>query len=381
MTNTIDDDKVVLKRDPLIVNIALGQGGYNSVRAFLDKPFAKPENCFAINYETDLRSANLIDANNKIALTGYGAGHDRNKARNDLIQGIQTKVSGELAEKINPKADKIYIHLAGGGGCGSGIGALVAGLVSNENFIPNRHGRRIPVEVILYKPADTTDASNVGEWQNFNECLKEFDTLVNKQAVALYIADLSSSNLDNPTERNAEVNREVAELLYRFDCVNYLSNSSNLDFEDRYKLSVTPGCRGLLRFDKDGNYSSPFVLPNGESCRRMGYEIEEGQDNIVTGITKTLGVESLDKSFCGIYPATANACYPFVIYSGYDVPLNLKAKAQNTVSELEKKRQNLVKAEKNQAKDSFDLIKQNRESMEKANQMGNMTLEDLLGSI
>ena len=127
MTNTIEDDKVVLKRDPLIVNIALGQGGYNSVRAFLDKPFAKPENCFAINYETDLRSANLIEANNKISLSGYGAGHDRNKARNDLIQEIQTKVSGELAEKINPKADKIYIHLAGGGGCGSGIGVLVAG--------------------------------------------------------------------------------------------------------------------------------------------------------------------------------------------------------------------------------------------------------------
>lgn len=379
MTDTVENDKVVLKRDPIITNIALGQGGYNSVRAFLDKPFAKAENCFAINYETDLRSANLIDPANKIALSGYGAGHDRNKAKNDLLQEIQTKVSEELAKKINPKSDKIYIHLAGGGGCGSGIGVLVAGLVSNENFIPDRHGRRIPVEVILYKPADTTDASNVGEWQNFNECLREFNVLVERQAVSLYIADLSSSNLDNPTERNAEVNREVAELLYRFDCVNYLSNYSNLDFEDRYKLSITPGCRGLLRFDEKGNYSSPFVLPNGESTRRMGYEIEEGQESIVSGITKTLGVESLDKSFGGIYPKTANACYPFIIYSGYDIPLNLKNKAQNTVSELEKKRQNLVKAEKSQAKDSFDLIKQNRESMEAANQMANVSLEDLLG--
>lgn len=379
--NNFDEGKSVLTRSPIITNIALGQGGYNSMRAMLDYPSCSPENCFAINYEADLKSAHLIDDKNKITLPGYGAGHDRAKAQTDLLRDVKQLIQEDLAKKINPKTDKIYIHVAGGGGCGSGIAAIVAGLVSNDGFIAGRVGRRLPVEVILYKPADTTDASNVGEWQNFNECLKEFDTLVQKQAIAVYIADLSTSPNDNPVERNTEVNREVAALLYRFDCLNFLSNYSNLDFEDRYKLSVTPGVRGILKFNPvDKSYSSPFVLPNGGHCRRIGYEIQENTEQVMLSITKTLGVEALDKSFGGLYPekSVSIGAFPFVIYSGYEVPISLKAKAQSTVSELEKKRQNLIKAEQSQGKDAYDKLKANRQAMDEANSMNNMDINDLL---
>lgn len=363
----ITEGKVLLTKKPVIACIAAGQGGYNAMRAMWDKPFCSPENSFYLNYQTDLLSAKLLDPEHRININenAYGAGKSRDKAKSDATQTV-TVWSEELASKINPKTEKIYVMISAGGGFGSGAGPLISAVVSQDKFL-NRKGRKLPVEVVMFKPALS---ANREEWYNYSECLKEMTSLVNAKAISLYIADLSSSNIEDPDERNLAVDAEVAELLYRFECLNFISNTSNLDFEDRYVLSSTPKMRGLLRFNEtDGSWSSPFVMPKGVLVNRLGYEVPEGSENIVEAIAKSFGVTVLDKSFKGIYPtgAASSGAYPIMLFSGFNVPESLLAESNDVVTELNRKAEAVEKADKEKSKGAFDMLSENKAAIEESN--------------
>lgn len=383
----ITEGKNLLVKKPNIVCIAAGQGGYNAMRAMLDKPCVSVENCYYLNYKTDLLSAskllapeNCIDINKN----SYGAGKNREKAKADAIQalGVWTQ---ELADKINQNKalDKILMFVSGGGGFGSGAGPLIAATISQESFL-KRVGRRIPVEIILFKPALS---ANREEWFNYSEALKEYNALVNAKTISLYIADLSSSDKDDPDERNLAVDNEVAELLYRFECLNYISNVSNLDFEDRYVLSTTPKMRAILRVDPaTGHYSSPFVLPKGVLVNRLGYEISETleTENKIGEISKSLGITILDKSFKGVYPngAASSGAYPFAIFSGFNIPEYLLAEANDVVSDLNRKAEAALAADQQKTKESFSELAKNKQAISDSNAaVNNKSLDDIMSLI
>lgn len=385
-SNQITEGKSLLVKKPNIVCIAVGQGGYNAMRAMLDKPCTSVENCYYLNYKTDLLSAKLLAPENCIDINknSYGAGKKREKAKNDAIQalGVWTE---ELADKINQNKalDKILMFVSAGGGFGSGAGPLIAATISQSSFL-KRAGRPIPVEIVLFKPALS---ANREEWFNYSEALKEYNALVNAKTISLYIADLSSSDKEDPDERNLAVDNEVAELLYRFECLNYISNISNLDFEDRYVLSTTPKMRALIRINEQtGHYSSPFVLPKGVLVNRLGYEISEGleTENVIGDISKSLGVTVLDKSFKGVYQngAASNGAYPFAIFSGFNVPEYLLAEANDVVSDLNRKAEAALAADQQKTKDSFSELAKNKASITESNSAANdKSLDDIMSLI
>lgn len=377
---SVSEDKRLLTKKPIISCVAAGQGGYNGMRAMLDKPFVTADNCFYINYQTDLLSAKILDTNNLIDVNpdSYGAGKNREKARNDALSNVQVW-SQELASKINPKSEKIYVFISGGGGFGSGSGPLIAATISQPNFM-NRVGRKIPVHVILFKPALS---NNREEWFNYSECLKELNALVDAKAISLFIADLSSSDEADPDERNLVVDREVAELLYRFECLNYIGNDSNLDFEDRYVLSCTPKMHALMRVEKDGTFSSPFVLPKGELVNRSAFEVAEGNEANVEKISQSLGVTVLDKSFKGVYPGTSSSlgAYDIIAYAGFKIPEGTLKESQNIVTELQRKAEAQDKSDKTKSADAFNMLKQNKAAIAESNQSNSLDLDGIMGLI
>ena len=375
------EDKDMLVKDTVVSCIAVGQGGYNAMRAMLDKPFVKAENAFYLNYKTDLLAAHSIDPENRININpnSYGAGKSRDKAKTDATQAMELWTK-ELSGKISPKTEKIFVFVSAGGGFGSGAGPLISAVVSQENFL-ERRGRRVPVEVILFKPAL---GANREEWVNYSECLKEMNALVNAKTISLYIADLSSSNLEDPNERNLAVDNEVAELLYRFECLNYLSNQSNLDFEDRYTLSNTPKMRGLLRYDpEDGSWSSPFVMPKGELVSRLGCEIPEGDEDRIDQLIKSFGVTVLDRSFKGLYAssAVAKGAYPIVLFSGYNVPEAVLSESNDVVTELNRKAESVDKADKLKVTGIFDMLAGNKSAIAESNTHNTQSIDDIMNLI
>jgi len=363
------EDKDVLVKNTLITCIAIGQGGYNAMRSMLDKPFVKSENCFYLNYETDLRAAELLSPENRININpnSFGAGKSRDKAKGDATQALSLWQE-ELRERISPKTDKMFVFISAGGGCGSGAGPLISAVVSQDGFL-NRKGRRLPVEVILFKPALS---QNREEWYNYSECLKEMNALVNAKAISLYIVDLSSSDdikgVD-VNERNLAVDNEVAELLYRFECMNYISKLSNLDFEDRYVLSTTPQMHSLLRYNAaDGTWSSPFVMPKGNRVARTGYEIPEGDEDRIDSFVKSFGATVLDRSFKGLYPqgAASKGAYPIVGFFGFTIPESLISESSDVVTELNRKAEQLEKNDRAKTAGIFDMLAGNKSAIEES---------------
>lgn len=375
------EDKDVLTKSTFISCIAIGQGGYNAMRSMLDKPFVKAENCFYINYETDLRAAELLAPANRININpnSYGAGKSRDKAKSDATQAMSLWQE-ELRSKISPKTEKMFIFVSAGGGCGSGAGPLIAAVASQNGFL-DRKGRRLPVEVILFKPALSP---NREEWYNYSECLKEMNALVNAKAISLYIADLSSSEIEDINERNLAVDNEVAELLYRFECLNYISKQSNLDFEDRYVLGTTPQMRGLLRYNPvDGNWSSPFVMPKGNRVARLGCEIPEGDEDRIDSFIKSFGATVLDKSFKGLYPpsATDKGAYPIVGFFGYNIPEALISESSDVVTELNRKAEQLEKNDKAKTVGIFDMLAGNKSAIEESTGHKDQDINDIMNLI
>lgn len=375
------EDTSVLKRNPFITCIALGQGGYTALTAMLEKPFVKAENCFYINYQSDLMSAELIDPNNRINITTdetkFGAGHERSEAKKDATDNMAFIVS-QLKEKISPKTEKIYVLMSSGGGTGSGAGPLISALVSQSNFL---EGKRVSVEVILFKPAL---GSNSKEWYNYNECLKEMTALVNAKTVSLFVADLSSSDNPNPNERNLEVDRKVADLLYRFDCYNYLSKISNLDFADRDVLTAIPQMRSLLEYNPaDGTWSSPFVQPKGNRVARLGYEVPEGDEERVNTFSKSFGVTVLDGSFKGLYPASAvsKGARPIVGFFGFSVPVSTLKEASDTVAELIKREEQSNKNDSIKSQGAFDMLAVHKKAIEESTQRVDQSLDSIMNMI
>lgn len=375
------EDKDVLTREMSITCVAVGQGGYNAMRSMFDKPSCSPENSFYLNYKTDLLGAELIPADNKININkhSFGAGKSREKAKSDATAALNLWQE-ELRNKINPNTDKIYVFVSAGGGCGSGAGPLVSAVLSQNGFL-NRTGRRLPVEVILFKPALSP---NREEWYNYSECLKEMNSLVAAKAISLYVADLSASDKEDINERNQTIDDEVAELLYRFDCMNYISKQSNLDFEDRYVLTTTPQMRGLLRYDPtNGSWSSPFVLPKGNRVARMGYEIPEGDEERIDSFVRNFGATVLDRSFKGVYPASATAkgAYPIVGFFGYNVPEGLISESSDVVTELNRKAEAIDKNDAAKSQGIFDMLASNKDDINNSVQHQDQNLESIMNLI
>lgn len=385
----IDESQRVMTRKPVITCISIGQGGYNGMRAMLDKPFVLPENCFVMNYKTDLTSAKLVDVRNHINIndSSFGCGKNRDKAKNDAIQGMNMWLP-ELQSKINPKTDKIFVFVSSGGGLGSGAGPTVSAILSQPTFTEGIKGiakRKIPVEVIMFKPA----LSNAQEeWENYSECLKEFSNIVDAKGISLYIADLSSADAvegvtdkTTPEEKALIVDKEVAELLYRYECIEYLGNDTNLDFEDRYVISCTPKMRALARL-KDGAFSSPFVLPKGELVNRGAFECSEEEVKVVNAMSKTLGITISDNSFKGVYPNSSESlsAYGFVMYSGFNVPEPTLKESQNVVSDLRRKSEAQERSDKSKIGQSYDtaLAKENKRAIKEANSANALDMNAIL---
>jgi len=389
----IDESRRMMIRKPVITCISIGQGGYNGMRAMLDKPFVLPENCFVMNYKTDLTSAKLIDVRNHIDINehSFGCGKFRKKAYEDAVAGM-SKWLPELQSKINPETDKIFIFVSSGGGLGSGAGPTIAGILSRPEFAEGIKGRtadkrKLPVEVIMFKPALSGDAQE--EWENYSECLKDFSNIVDAKGISLYIADLSSADTIEgvtkmtPEEKALVVDREVAELLYRYECVEYLGNDTNLDFEDRYVISCTPKMRALARIE-DGMFSSPFVLPKGELVNRSAFECAEDEVKVVDATTKTLGITVSDGSFKGIYPESAKSfAYGIIMYSGYNIPESTLKESQNVVSEIRRKSEAQEKADRSKINNSYDvnLARENKKAIKEANSAAELSIDTILGLV
>ena len=375
------EEKDMFTRNPIVTCIAAGQGGYNGMRAMLEYPFCSPENCFYLNYKTDLTAAKLLDPANRININpnSFGAGKSRDKAKADATQAMELW-SKELRSKINPKTEKIYIFTSAGGGFGSGAGPLISAIVSQDNFLDHK-GRTIPVEVITFKPALS---ANREEWYNYSEALKEYNALVNAKAISLYIADLSSCDSDDPIAAAEAVDKEVARLLYRFDALNYLSSSSNLDFEDRYVLATTPKMRGLLTYDPvEGSYSTPFVMPKGELVSRLGCEIPETDESKIDAFIRSFGVTVLDRSFKGLYPKSAESkgAQPVVFFAGYNVPEAVLAESNDVVTELNRKAESLAKNDEQKTKGIFDMQAENKNAIRDSNARGDQDIASIMNLI
>ena len=362
-------------RKSQVACLAIGQGGYNGMLAMLDYEWTKAENCFYVNYASDLESAHLIPKENHIPLDfsssqhKSGAGKKRTVAKADATANV-SDIIATLKAKLDPKTQRLYVFMSSGGGSGSGAGPVISMMLTAK--------LDIPVEVILYKPSPITQS--VEEWQNYSECLKEMSALVSGKAIRLYIADLGSIDAKDKDEAAIAVDKFVADLLYRYEEVECLSSKSNLDFADRDTLASTAQMRALIKLNERGEPSSPFVLPKGQRVARLGYEVPMGLDPYVEKAIKSLGVSVNDSSYRGLYTDTSDAD-PVIGLFGYTVPASLISEANDMVTEAQRKAEAVNKTDTVKASGLFDNVAEHRANITAATSVADHSDDQLFNMI
>ena len=309
-------DTNVLNNDSLnVACAAFGQGGYSMMCAVAVELGINPENCFAINTsKADLLKASFVPQANRllIAPEGNGAGKDRS-----LVFNMITQTNEDILNAINTKLDGNFnmflTFYSADGGTGSGAGPAMTALLTGEKL---KKSGIAPVIGICALPDHFVGKDAL---KNTIENLNQTNKLLNMGAIRVMFVDNEVySATPDKARRWAQINEDVARLLKRYLIQNFLSSSQNLDFSDRMKCLDQVGQHAILKINPaNGEFTSPFILPEGVNVSKLAVEIPTGHPDLIEKLKSSIGCTVSEESFSGLYDEGIEGAYPVVHFAGF----------------------------------------------------------------
>lgn len=330
--------------------IGVGQGGTSLVMTMAKVLGIDSSVISSINLsDSDLKAAALVPEQNRIPLDrdSFGAGKKR-----DASQGYCTSqkdyVLNKLTEIYTGKGVNVYfVCYSLDGGTGSGYGPFLTALLESNAFsIKSRS------DIVIGMPI--LPASNAGKdaLENTISALSEISNLSQAKLARFllvdndYLAPELDANVDDE-KRWAGVNAAVAKLIKRYMFTSYISNTSNLDMQDRWSAIITSGCHALFTYDKikrdeagneyDYVIRSPFILPEGARVDKMACEIPSGESRVRDSLVNGIGCTVTESGMAGYYDPEENGAMPIVHLAGYSNLSKIAERYQNRFNQIKQR--------------------------------------------
>lgn len=257
-----------------------------------------------------------------------GTGKDRSISA-FLAQTLGEKIVNHVSSCLNNddvNYDVVILCFSTAGGTGSGLGPRLTGMLTTE-FFHDMIKEKYPNLPIIIGLAATPDLGNKEGYlsmQNTLECLKEIQTLAEKQLGRFFIGTNSAAigvyNIDDRVTYLDMINNNVAHYVYRYFDQGYVS-AHNVDRSDRLAGLRIMGLHAISSIDSDGSSASgaPFITPEGESVRRINFEIPSTWEKDFNAMLVSHGVVTKDYKE-GLYEPMENDkdnIIPIIGYHGF----------------------------------------------------------------
>lgn len=314
MENILDTN--LLNNESLVGGCAaFGQGGYGLMVETAIELGISPENCFAINTsKADLLKATFVPQENRllIAPEGNGAGKDRDLVFSMIAQ-TNEDIINQINTKLNGKCNIFFVFYSADGGTGSGAGPAMTAMFTGSKF--KKNSGTTPVIGVCALPDHFVGKDAL---KNTIENLNQTNILLNKGAVRMmFVNNDVYSDIKDKSVRWKTANKDAAELLKRYLIQNFLSDTQNLDFSDRMKCLDQVGQHALCKFKPNGEFTSPFILPEGVNVSKLAVEMPVGYPDAVDKLKSTIGCTVSEESFSGLYNEGIEGAYPIAHFSGF----------------------------------------------------------------
>jgi hypothetical protein len=314
--------------------IGLGQGG-GKIALKINSKFNISNKTILINTSSaDLNDArNVVTDQDRVYKLGEieqveGTGKDRSISTN-LALAMGVKLTDHIIScllKDDEKYDVLILCFSTAGGTGSGLGPRLAGMLNTSQFldkIRGKYGESQPIIIGLAATPDLGPKEGYLSMQNTLECLKEIQTLSQKQIARFFIASNSSvvgiGSSGNRTSYLDTINDSIAKYIWRY-CSKGFVSAHNMEKSDRLAGLRIMGLHSISSIDSDGNIltGAPFITPEGESVRRVNFEIPSTWEKDFNTMLVSHGVVMKDCKE-GLYDINDNTegLFPIIGYHGF----------------------------------------------------------------
>lgn len=329
--------------------IGVGQGGTSLAMTMAKTLGVDSSVLSSINLsDSDLKKAALVPEQNRIPLDrdSFGAGKQRDVSRNYAMSQKEYVLS-KLTEIYTGKGVNVYfVCFSLDGGTGSGYGPFLTALLESDAFTAKSN-----TDIVIGMPILPAQNAGKDALNNTISAMKEISNLSQKKLARFMLvnneylsAELEGKDVDDET-RWASVNAAVSKMIKRYLFTSYLSNTSNLDMQDRWSALVTAGCHALFTYDKikrdDGEYDyeirGPFILPEGARVDKMACEIPSGESRVRDSLVNGIGCTVTEGGMAGYYDPSEEGATPVIHLAGYSNLSKIAERYQNRFNQIKQR--------------------------------------------
>lgn len=327
--------------------VGVGQGGSSVAQSVAKGLGIDYKNVVSVNLsDADLQGTKLIPKENQILLdkNRFGAGKNREVSKSYALEKkdfLKEKLSALLGKDTG--INLIYIIYSIDGGTGSGIGPYLTALMESDGFDKSNGCITCGLPIL-----PDQNAGKIG-LENAIKALNEISNLSKGKVARFMLIDNNhSSEIKDDVVRWQNVNAEVVRMLKRYLLTSYISQTSNLDFEDRFVAMRVPGCHALCTFNPTKEFPSamsPFVLPEGARVDRMASEIPEGCSEVRGKLIANIGCNVDEPNMVGYYDPNEEGAIPIVHLAGFSNLSKITERYQGWFSEIRQRAEAAAKVD------------------------------------
>jgi hypothetical protein len=314
--------------------IGIGQGGTNLADAIATKFGSQALGAINLS-DNDLKTMKNISKDNQLHLGNGGvdgAGKQRNFSKQFFFD--QQEEIRNLALKIIPGSDVVFVCFSTAGGTGSGLGPAISAYLNSSEF--ERSGVKSPIVFGIAACADSNEG--IKSQQNTIEALGEISNLSERKLARFMLVNNDVEGTVKEIEKKyAAINDKVASYLFRYFTGYNQSRLGCLDHQDRVVGLSLPGVHSFCEFNAENfeDIYSPFILPEGARVLGLFAEVIEGSAPAVESIKTRLGIQVDDSTIGFFEPKTPT--FSVIHLAGFSNLRKVTERYQNIISQIQSK--------------------------------------------